>query len=170
VKTWIQFFFSAVIGFFVVSILLNNFTFDFTKHGSTIVIGMLVVIFVMLVSGLLIYRQIRKLNSKEVYGEEEDEVDVRIYKRFADYSFIAQSSITFSLIALSISVTNTQQILLPILATVGLLISYVFSLSISHLTQLLYPERNLPSITDKNYAEKLLEASDEGERHANWIL
>ncbi|MBE4906526.1 DUF3169 family protein [Bacillus luteolus] len=168
-KKWIPLFFSAVIGFVVVTLLLNNFTFDFTVHGSTITIIFLVIIFILLVISVVLYRQIRNLNSKEVYGDDEDEVDSLIYKKFTDYSFFVQSSLTFSLLALSISVTITEQIFLTVLAILFLLISYLLSMLVSHLTQLIYPERNLPRFSEKNYAEKLLEASDEGERHVMLI-
>src|SRR5690606_41275333 len=35
----------------------------------------------------------------------------------------------------------------------------------SGLMKNMYPERDLPSITDKKYAEKLLNVSDDGEKH-----
>ncbi len=168
-KKWIPLFFSAVVGFVVVTLLLNNFTLDFTKHGSTIAIIFLVIIFILLVISVVLYRQIRNLNRKEVYGDDEDVVDSLIYKKFTDYSFLVQSSLTLSLLALSTSVTITEQVFLTVLAILFLLFSYLLSMLISHLTQLLYPERNLPRFSDKNYAEKLLEASDEGERHVMLI-
>ncbi|TXC92734.1 DUF3169 family protein [Metabacillus litoralis] len=168
-KTLIRLLFSAVIGFVVVTLLLNGFTFDFTKHGETIVVGMLVLIIILLVVSLVKYRQIINLNRREVYGEDEDEVDVLIYKKFTDYSFFVQTSLTFSLVALCISATINTTLILTVLAAVGMIISYLLSMLISHLTQLIYPERSLPKLSEANYAEKLLEASDEGERHVMLI-
>lgn len=168
-KTLIKLLFSAVIGFVVVTLLLNGFSFDFTKNGTTIVVSLLVLIIILLVVSLVKYRQIINLNRKEVYGEDEDEVDVLIYKNFTDYSFFVQASLTLSLIALCISATINTIIILTVLAAVGLIISYLLSVLISHLTQLIYPERGLPKFSEENFAEKLLEASDEGERHVMLI-
>jgi len=168
-KMWIQLIFSAVIGFVVVTLLLNGFTFDFAKHGTTIVVSMLVLIFILLVVSLVIYRQIITLNRKDVYGEDEDEMDVLIYKKVTDYSFLVQASFTFSLVALCISAIINTKFLFTILAVVVTFISYLLTMLISHLTQRIYPERHLPKLSEANYAEKLLEASDEGERHVMLI-
>ncbi|WP_456278757.1 DUF3169 family protein [Bacillus sp. AK128] len=168
-KNWIRILLSAVGGFVVVTFLLNGFTFDFTVHGTTIVVGMLVLIFLLLVISLVIYRQIINLNRKEVYGDDEDEKDVLIYKKFTDYSFFGQASLTFSLLALCISGTVNTELTLTILAILGIFISYFLSMLSARLLQLVYPERNLPKLSEANYAERLLEASDEGERHVMLI-
>jgi hypothetical protein len=47
--------------------------------------------------------------------------------------------------------------------------SYIFSMSILILLPVVYPDQNLPGFSEKNYAEKPLEVSDEGERHVMHI-
>ncbi|MCF1686197.1 DUF3169 family protein [Tetragenococcus halophilus] len=44
-------------------------------------------------------------------------------------------------------------------------IAVIFLTRTTKLVNKLYPERNLPQPSDKNYTDKLLLASDEGERH-----
>ncbi|MEL5938052.1 DUF3169 family protein, partial [Tetragenococcus halophilus] len=45
------------------------------------------------------------------------------------------------------------------------IVSIIFLTRTTKLINKLYPERNLPQPSDKNYTDKLLLASDEGERH-----
>lgn len=52
-----------------------------------------------------------------------------------------------------------------ILGIVLIAFSFTISSILPGLTKKMYPERDLPSLSDKQYAEKLLNVSDDGEKH-----
>ncbi|MGM7721517.1 DUF3169 family protein [Metabacillus sp. Hm71] len=168
-KVWIQLIISGAVGFIVAILLLNYFTFDFSNYADTIVISILVMIFILLGLSVFLYRQIKKLNHTQFTGDEEDEADVLMYKKFMDYSFFVQVSNTLSILALCITVITSQKLVFTIIAVVTLILSYILTALMTSLMQLVYPERNLPSISEPNYSEKLLDISDEGEKHVMLI-
>lgn len=164
-KTWIQMLIYAAIGFISVIVAIKTIRFDLTPYTNAIVIGILLIVLILLVSSLVLSRQIKLLNGKDVYGEEEDEVEAFMYKKFADYSFLVSTSMNLSVLALCISVITIQNLFLSVMALAAIIISYALTLFMARIAKWVYPERNLPSISEKNYSEKILEASDEGERH-----
>ena len=54
---------------------------------------------------------------------------------------------------------------LLIIGVIVTLLSYSMTTYMMKLYQLAYPDRNLPDVGDKDYSKKLLEISDDGERH-----
>ena len=164
-KTLIQMLIYAVFGFITAILLLKGFSFDFTLYAFPAVISIFVIILIMLVRCFVIYNRIKKLKGKDVQGDEEDEVDMLIYKIFTDYSFLTSTSTTLSVLALCISLITNQPLSITILSIIAIVVSYIFTMSMTILLPMVYPDRNLPGLSEKNYAEKLLEASDEGERH-----
>lgn len=164
-KTLVQMLIYAVLGFVSAILLLKGFSFDFTSYAFPAVISIFVIILIMMVRSIVIYRRIKKLKGKDVQGDEEDEVDMLIYKTFTDYSFFTSTSTTLSVLALCISLITNQPLAITVLGIVAIVVSYIFTMSMTTLLPMVYPDRNLPGFSEKNYAEKLLEASDEGERH-----
>jgi hypothetical protein len=168
-KTWVQILIYAILGFVSATLVLKSFSFDLTLYAYPAVIGIFVIILIMLLRSMVIYGKIKKLKGKDIYGDEEDEVDILIYKIFTDYSFFTSTSTTLSVLALSISLITNQPLSITALIIVGIMASYIFSMSILILLPVVYPDQNLPGFSEKNYAEKLLEVSDEGERHVMHI-
>src|SRR6476661_10545531 len=101
-KILIQMLIYAVFGFVTAILLLKGFSFDFTLYAFPAVISIFVIILIMLVRCFVIYNRIKKLKGKDVQGDEEDEVDMLIYKIFTDYSFLTSTSTTLSVLALCI--------------------------------------------------------------------
>jgi len=170
-RLWINFLIGAVIGGAVVTFGLDRiFTLNLLdQYAGVITIGILVIIAIMWIWCILLYRQIKQLSRKEVNGEEEDEIDGLMYRKFADYSFSVQVSTTLSLLAMCISGIAIQEMVIAVISIVAVIVSFIFVTMMSTLTPLVYPDRNMPKIGEKKYAEKLLNASDEGERHVMLI-
>lgn len=166
-KTVIQVLLCAVIGFVVAILMLNNFTIDLMEYAEVIVITLIGIIIILLGVSLKLYWEVKKLYNTDAKGDEEDEVDLLIYKKFADYSFLVQSSIVLSVLVLCTTVITC--IVLTIIAIATMILSYLFTIFMTNLIQLVYPERNIPNLSDSKYAEKLLEISDEGEKHVMLI-
>lgn len=165
-KRWlITLIISAVIGFAVGYLLSVGFSFDFLKYSDGIVIGILVIVFVLLGTSYVLARQIKKLHQTEFIGDEEDAADVIIYKKFTDYTLFVQTSLTLSVLALCTTMMTTQKLALAIVSLVGLGFSYILLVFMNSLLQMVYPERPLPKANDPKYAEKLLDMSDDGEKH-----
>ena len=168
-KTVIQVFLCAVIGFVVATLILNNFSPDLMKYAEVIVITLIGIIFILLGVSFKLFREVKKLHNTEVAGDEEDEVDLLIYKKFADFSFLVQSSIVLSVLVLCTTVITLQSVVLTIISIATMILSYLFTILMANLIQLVYPERNIPKFSDSKYTEKLLEISDEGEKHVMLI-
>lgn len=164
-KTLKQLLVGGAIGFIVTFTVLKGFTFDFSKYADTVVLSLFVIIVILLGLSLLLYRQISNLNNTAYEGDEEDEVDVKKYKKFTDYSLFIHSSLTLSLLALTISIIVTKSTVFIILSISALIVCNLFMTFMHHLMKLVYPDRNLPSLSAPNYTEKLLEVADEGEKH-----
>ena len=69
-----------------------------------------------------------------------------------------------SVLALAFAMIELSLILIAI-GIVMTIASYPLSSYMMHLMKKAYPERDLPDISDTDYSKKLLEISDEGERH-----
>jgi len=159
----------AAAGFFTSILVLNNFSIDFTQYAQPIQIGLLVIIGVLLLLSLIKFKQIKNLSKKEVSGDEEDEVDILKYKRFTDFTLFANSSFVLSLLTVCISVITASEMVYIILGIIAVIVSYIISILTSYLLKWAYPDREMPKVSDKNYADKLLAISDEGERHVMLI-
>ncbi|WP_071394718.1 DUF3169 family protein [Bacillus tuaregi] len=165
-KAWLHILLSAIAGFVVSILLIKGFKeVDFIQYADSVVVGILVIIFILLMLSVVFYRQIKRLNNQEVSGDEEDEMDGLMYKKAADYSLFVQLSMILAVLALCISVITTQSVAIAITSVTAMFICYLFSMLLTILMKQVYPERNLPGFSEKDYAKKLLEVSDEGERH-----
>ncbi|MGG2943474.1 DUF3169 family protein [Bacillus safensis] len=109
--------------------------------------------------------RMKKRVSLSVSGDEEDELEAKQYRTFTDLTLANTVSTIFSIVAIGIAIV-TEKPLWLILVNAALFIVTVISSYISiSVLKLVYPNRNLPSLSDKDYSKKLLAISDEGEKH-----
>lgn len=86
------------------------------------------------------------------------------YKRFADYSLYAHCEVILSLLALSLSAILSDNKYFLAAAIVFVLIHTLFTALIYRLGRYVYPDRNLPSVTEAE-SKNLLDYMDDGEKH-----
>ena len=157
----------AVAGFVTMYLLLSLdldiYNFPSISFEVTIIcmgVSLLAIIFNL--SGLI---RLKRDAKKHVLGDEEDEREVLQYKRYSDMSLAGNIVIYFSLAMLAlVAITDQHNTFIFIslaLNMIGLSLNFV-NLEFS---KIIYPDRDFPSVNDKQFAKKLLEMSDEGERH-----
>ena len=130
-----------------------------------IILFLFIVIVIISIYSVILSRQIIKISKNNYIGDKEDEMDAIVYRKFSDYSLFGNIALVLSLISLSISIIIKESLVIVIISVLLVIISYIINMGILYLIKHVYPERNLPSPTEKNYAEKLLESSDDGEKH-----
>lgn len=155
---------AALVGFVIAYLMLSTGEGNFI-HSNTLVINLYAIVFIMLVSSYVIYRRIDKLNNKTFKGEEEDEVGDLKYRKFNDYSLLIQSSSILSILGVSIALSTKMNVYLIVIGMIYIIITYFLQYNMTRLMQKVYPERNLPDLSDPEYTEKIFQASDEGERY-----
>lgn len=74
-------------------------------------------------------------------------------------------ALVLSIVSLGITVITEQPIWLMIVTGVAIAVAALLSTVLPAMVNMLYPNRDLPKAAEKDYAKKLLAASDEGERH-----
>lgn len=157
---------SALIGFFgMLAILNTEISFDFSAYAYPANIIILAVGMVLLLFSIYCYVSIRNTMKQDFSGDEEDAAQVRMYKQYSDASLGSTLALLSSLAALSLGVITDQPVWMLLAGIALALFSFVMSLLLPGLMHSMYPERNLPSISDKNFADKLLQSSDDGEKH-----
>ncbi|MGE6630620.1 DUF3169 family protein [Bacillus sp. NPDC077027] len=109
--------------------------------------------------------QMKKKASLSLSGEEEDTLDEWQYKKYSDVTLANNSSTFLSIIAISIAVITQQHIWLIVITGILFVTATICTYVAGSVLTLVYPERHLPKVSDVNYSKKLLETSDEGERH-----
>ncbi|MFS0647570.1 DUF3169 family protein [Siminovitchia sp. 179-K 8D1 HS] len=162
-KLILQLLIGGFVGFFVVYALMNFSEVHFA--GEITVISLIAVSIILIALSIFRSQKIKSLNTQNFSGDEEDEVEDRKYKMFADYSLFANSSFVLSVLALSLSLITTQNLMLTIASMCLLIITFIFIYYMGHLMQQVYQERNLPSTSDPDYAKSLLDIADDGEKH-----
>ncbi|MFD2657679.1 DUF3169 family protein [Gracilibacillus thailandensis] len=165
-KSFAKFFIGAVFGFFIMyaflGLELEISMFDIAYELIWILGSISLILLVLALVGML---QIKRKASSPLEGEEEDDRDKWQYKKFNDVSLVGNISMIFSIVTLSIVIVTKQELLLTICALILVLISGASSFVSPYLMKVMYPERDLPEVSDKDYTKKLLASSDEGERH-----
>lgn len=159
-----QFLIGGVIGVIAVSIfLLIPFSeITFPLHIVSIILYIVVVL--CWVFSFIIANKIKKIANKELVGEAEDEAEEVMNKLLYDFSFGTNIGAIIAIVAMSLSVM-AMNFTLIIAGIVASFFSYYMTSYMMTLMKLAYPERELPEISDKDFSKKLLEASDDGERH-----
>lgn len=162
-KRILQFFISGIVGFFVMYALMNLSEVNFA--GEITVISLIAISAILIAMSMIRFQKIKSLNMQNFSGDEEDEVEERKYKMFADYSLYANSSFVLSILALSLSLLTTQNLVMTIASICLLIITYFLIHYMGYLMQQVYPERNVPGTSDPDYAKSLLDIADDGEKH-----
>ncbi|MEK5136203.1 DUF3169 family protein [Bacillus sp. FSL W8-0645] len=135
---------------------------DVAFEATLVISGLTIVLIVYCFSGI---SRMKKRVSLSVSGDEEDELEAKQYRTFTDSTLSNTVSTILSIIATGMAIVTEQPIWL-ILVNVALFIVTIISSYVAiSVLQLVYPNRNLPSPSDKDYSKKLLAISDEGEKH-----
>lgn len=156
----------AAIGFIVIYFVLGwGSNINIEELGLELTIAFLAITVALLLYSFISYLKIKRDAKRELSGEAEDELEKTQYNRFNNTLLAVNSALYSSTLQLAIvALTDVPNILIFI--TLGLLVLSVALTTIySGVLQSVYPQRDLPEIGDKNYAQKLFAASDEGERH-----
>ena len=74
-------------------------------------------------------------------------------------------ALVLSIVSLGAAVITEQPIWLVIVTGAAIAVATLLSTVLPAMIKVLYPDRDLPNVAEKDYAKKLLAASDEGERH-----
>lgn len=169
-KTWIKVIFSAIAGFFSSILILKGFKINFDPYADAFLISIFLII--VIVMGIIfgLYKQLISLKNKEVFGDEEDEVDMQIYKKLSDYSLLTFSNFILSLLALCITLIINKEIVIIVLSLITVIISCILMSRMMSLYKLTQPHRPIiPSSSDKDYGNALLSVADDGEKHVMLI-
>lgn len=159
-----QFLTGAIGGFIVVSIYFlipfDNMTFPTT----TVLIILYAIVLLGWIYAFFVANDIKRLAKEDLEGDDEDEAEDIINKKLYDYSFSNNVSAIFAVLGMSIALLK-MHIPLLIVGVIVTLLSYSMTSYMMKLYKLAYPNRNLPDVGDKDYAKKLMDISDGGERH-----
>ena len=155
-----------LVGFLIIELLYGNVTvLDFSNLYFWLSILLLLlsvglIIFVSLTSNILL-----KKNKQQAKNLNEDELDRFKYNTFNQLTAASTTALVMSLVALAIQILNAEIMWLIITSGIIFTITVILSIFVGGIINSLYPERNLPNPSDKDYADKLFEASDDGEIH-----
>lgn len=165
-KTIIWMLIGAVTGFFVMYGALSiDFSYNFPSIAFETTITLIVITILLLLFAVFNMLQMKNKSKLVVTGEKEDELEVWQYKRFSDTTLCNTVALVFGIAASAVSIITNQPLWLMITSIVAAVVAMIFPTILSGFVHIIYPDRELPTVSDKNYAHKLLAASDEGERH-----
>ncbi|WP_394121729.1 DUF3169 family protein [Planococcus donghaensis] len=156
----------SLIGFFgMLAVLDGDIRIDLSPYAYAGNIIILAIAAALVVFSAYCYFSVRILAKQDLTGDEEDAAEGRMYKKYSDASLSSTLAILLSLASMSLSILTIQPLWLLLLGLVLIIFSFTISIILPGLMKNMYPERNLPTISDKKYAEKLLNVSDDGEKH-----
>ncbi|PCK18758.1 hypothetical protein CEY02_18395 [Bacillus pumilus] len=135
---------------------------DVAFEATIVITGLTIILIIYCFSGI---SRMKKRVSLSVSGDEEDELEARQYRTFTDLSLANTVSTILSIIAIGVAIVTEQQLWLILVNVALFMITIISSYVAISVLKLVYPNRNLPSPSDKDYARKLLAISDEGEKH-----
>lgn len=158
-----NFLIGGVIGFFVAMFILMMMN-DMTIHPVAVFNGLAVIIVILIGISLIFILQIMSGIKQDVSGEEEDELDRKLYIKSSDTGMLINSTIIFSIILLSMSIIESLQLMNTVIAILLIFAAVILQYYQSSLYMKMYPERDMPSMNDPDYAEKLVNIADDGER------
>ncbi|WP_223632661.1 DUF3169 family protein [Planococcus sp. 4-30] len=156
----------SLIGFFgMLAVLDGDIRIDLSPYAYAGNIIILAIAAALVVFSAYCYFSVRILAKQDLTGDEEDAAEGRMYKKYSDASLSSTLAILLSLASMSLSILTIQPLWLLLLGFVLIVFSFNISIILPGLMKNMYPERDLPTISDKKYAEKLLNVSDDGEKH-----
>ncbi|MBU7595164.1 DUF3169 family protein [Metabacillus halosaccharovorans] len=159
-KLIMQLIIGGFVGFFVVYALMNFSEVRFS--GEITVISLIIFSLILIAMSIFQYIKIKSLNLQNFSGDEEDEIQDKKYKMFADYSLYANVSFVLSILALSLSFITTQNVILTVTSIFLIVTTYFLIHYMMYLMKHVYPERKFPNTSD---AQNVLDYADDGEKH-----
>src|SRR5699024_9231344 len=115
--------------------------------------------------GISGFFQLKSRAAKRDGDLEEDEFEQYMYRKYADNSLCIQVGLVLSLLVTGVAIIQQTDAWIFVASGITMIASLLFLFLLPTLLPVMYPERDLPSSTDSDFADKLLRASDEGERH-----
>ncbi len=153
-------------GFLLMYLILDgNFSIDLSGYVYPASLILVAVSAVLMLFSVYLYSAIRKSAAKERHGEEEDLAEGKMYRQYSDATLANTVSMILSLTVISLMIIAAQPVWLLSLAVIVMLVTLGFSLVLPTLLPNMYPDRDFPSVGDKDFSDKLLKMSDDGERH-----
>ena len=157
---------SAVVGFFAMyTVLSMRDKGDISWPTTEIIIIALIISFISLLITVVGTLQITASTKKKVEGDEEDEYEKWVYKKYSDTTLASIISSTLSLFTASVGIISNVHVTLMILPFVLIVFNFALQPFTYNALCKVYSYRAFPAWTDKKYAEKILALTDEGERH-----
>ncbi|MGX9290726.1 DUF3169 family protein [Bacillus sp. A015] len=135
---------------------------DAAFEATLVISGLTILLIIYCFSGI---SRMKKRVSLSVSGDEEDELEAKQYRTFTDLTLANTVSTILSIIAIGMAIVTEQPIWLILVNVTLFIVTIISSYVAISVLKLVYPNRNLPSPSDKDYSKKLLAISDEGEKH-----
>ncbi|GAB3056343.1 DUF3169 family protein [Salinicoccus sesuvii] len=161
-KTIFKLLLYAAAGFIIAYTVMNP---DGLFLGNSEWVPKALLILAVLSTFIAIYQFFQLRKNATVKGADEDMMEQYKYRKFVDLTLITGISTVLGFLALGMGTIVGMPIWFLITAIINFVVAFIIQILVPSLTKLMYPERNLPDISDKHYADKLLALSDEGERH-----
>lgn len=156
----------AAVGFIVMYFALSvNLSSDFSGFAFELTLILLGITGLLLVFGIVGIVHINHKAKIPLTGDEEDERDVRQYKRYSDTTLGVTVALVLSIVSAGVAIITEQPVWLLVVNIVAILAAILLTMVVPAMIRIIYPDRELPKVGEKNSAKKLLAASDEGERH-----
>ncbi|MFC3419107.1 DUF3169 family protein [Salinicoccus hispanicus] len=161
-KTTLKLLLYATLGFIAAYLVMNH---DVLFMGNYEWVPKVLLVLAILSTIIAIYKFFHLRNRAAVEGVDEDAMEQYKYRKFVDLTLITQISTVLGVLALGMGAVIEMPVWFLLAAMATFIASFIVQLLTPSITKLMYPERNLPDVSDKHYADKLLALSDEGERH-----
>ena len=102
-----------------------------------------------------------------VTGEEEDRREEWLYKKYYELYLLSISGFVFAFTTSTFTVGTNYNYNTPLMLLITALMipSFLIPFLSFKLEKVIYKNREIPSLTDKNYLKKMLNFADEGERY-----
>lgn len=152
----------GLIGFFIVK---GEFTLPIYEVASEMTLIFAGIALFLAIASLIKLAQLKKQSTLQLSGDEEDLQEENLYKLYSDASLASNISQIIGIVAICIGVITEQSIAHLTLSGFVLLLAITTTVLVGSSIQYASPTRVFPSMNDKQYAKKLMEMSDEGERH-----
>lgn len=174
-KIIIYFLIGGVIGLFssylIDNVQINGLLAWISDVKVAIIYGLLSIVIILLITTTFLLTQILKLNKQKYSGEEEDVVEIIKYKKSSDYSMLVSVNLVIALLSFSFSLlidVEDFDFVISIGSPLILIIAVISSLTPFWLAKKIEPNRNMPSVFEKDAAKKLIKIMDEDEKHVTF--
>lgn len=163
--------FLSFIPYFLGGLIIGMFILNFNALSSlgsvapALCITGLVASVIITVLGISGFFQLKGRASIRDANTDEDELDRYMYRKYADTSLSIQTGLVLSILVMGVAIIQQTDAWIYIASGITMIAALLFLFLLPTLLPVMYPERNLPSSNEPDFADKLLRVSDEGERH-----